>query len=66
MGKDERRGARRDRNRIEGQRVPDLGYYLIITDTKETEKNYFEGIRDLIPEHLKNKTCHKSGKGCNY
>jgi hypothetical protein len=62
MGKVERRGARRDRSRREGQRVPDLGYYLIITDTKETEKNYFDGIRDLIPEHLKSRLVIKVEK----
>ncbi len=32
-----------------------MGYYLIVTDTEETEKNYFEGLRDGIPEGLKNR-----------
>ncbi len=26
---------------------------MIVTDTEETEKNYFEGLRDSIPEELK-------------
>jgi len=40
------------RRRPIGQRIPELGYYIIITDAKETEKNYFEGLRRSIPEHL--------------
>lgn len=46
---DRRAGKRRDRNQQVGTRIPELGYYLIVTDTKETEKNYFEGLRDRIP-----------------
>lgn len=48
-----RSGKRKDRNKLVGARVPELGYYLIVTDTKETEKNYFEGLRDNIPKELK-------------
>lgn len=44
-----RAGRRKDRNQRVGKRVPELGYYLIVTDTEETEKNYFEGLRDSIP-----------------
>ncbi len=50
---DRRAGKRRDRNQRVGTRIPELGYYLIVTDTEETEKNYFEGLRDSIPEDLK-------------
>lgn len=50
---DSRAGKRKDRNQRVGTRVPELGYYLIVTDTEETEKNYFEGLRDSIPEELK-------------
>lgn len=55
MRASERRGARKDRNAKRSTRTPELGYYLIVTDTKETEKNYFEGLRDSIPEKLKDK-----------
>ena len=55
MGSKERRGARKDRSRKLSTRVPTLGYYLIMTDTQETEKNYFEGLRKTIPEDLKNR-----------
>lgn len=51
---DARAGKRRDRNKKMGVREPKLGYYLIVTDTEETEKNYFEGLRDSIPQKLKN------------
>ena len=30
------------------------GAYLIVTDTEKTEKNYFEGIKNIIPDSLKN------------
>lgn len=52
---DRRAGKRRDRNQRVGTRIPELGYYLIVTDTEETEKNYFEGLRDSIPAELKNR-----------
>lgn len=50
---DRRAGKRKDRNKRVGTRIPELGYYLIVTDTEETEKNYFEGLRDSIPAELK-------------
>ena len=30
------------------------GAYLIVTDAEKTEKNYFEGIKNSIPDSLKN------------
>ena len=53
MGKDDRKGKREDRNSRTATRVPELGYYIIVTDTEETEKNYFEGLRDTIPEEIR-------------
>ena len=53
MSKKDRNGRRKARStgaRFDG---PDLGYYLIVTDTKETEQNYMNGLRDSIPENLK-------------
>ena len=50
---DSRAGKRKSRDKRVGARVPELGYYLIVTDTKETEKNYFEGLRDSIPMEMK-------------
>lgn len=57
-----RAGNRKDRNQRMGQRVPELGYYLIVTDTEETEKNYFEGLRDSIPAELKDRLIIKVEK----
>lgn len=59
---DRRAGKRKDRNQRVGTRVPELGYYLIVTDTEETEKNYFEGLRDSIPEELKDRLVIKVEK----
>ena len=55
MGKDERRGARRDRNKRSFKRIPELGYYFVVTDARETEVNYLHGFRDSIPPELRNR-----------
>lgn len=34
-------------------RQPDLGYYLIVTDGKETERNFFEGMRNKLPDNIR-------------
>ena len=31
----------------------ELGHYLIVTDTKKTEENYFYGLRDALSEELR-------------
>ena len=51
MAKGDRRGHRRLRNSAV-RRVPDLGYYFIVTDTDETEKSYLYGLRDSLPDEL--------------
>lgn len=55
MPKVERNGKRKTRDQLSKQRVPELGYYFIVTDTKETEQNYMLGLRDSIPERLQGK-----------
>ena len=52
-------GRRRNRN---SSREPILGYYLIVTDTKETEKNYFEGLKNSNPETMREKIVIKVEK----
>ena len=59
---DHRAGKRKNRNQRVSTRIPELGYYLIVTDTEKTEKNYFEGLRDSIPEELKNRLVIKVEK----
>lgn len=51
----ERNGNRKPRSQRRAFREPCLGYYYIVTDTKETEKNYFDGLRDSLPESLQGK-----------
>ena len=52
MSKAERKGCRK-RHESFNKRVPDLGYYFIATDTKETEENYMYGLRDSLPKELR-------------
>jgi hypothetical protein len=44
VGKEERKGARRDRTLKTSNRVPKLGYYVVVTDTKATEKIILMGL----------------------
>lgn len=62
MGSKDRRGAIKDRNKKTSNRPPSLGYYLIITDTNKTEKNYFDGLKNIIPENLENRLVIKIQK----
>ena len=55
MPKTERNGIRKTRDQFSRRRVPELGYYFIVTDTKETEQNYMYGLRDSIPSELQGK-----------
>lgn len=48
----ERNGKRKTREQLSKRRVPELGYYFIVTDTEETEQNYMIGLRDSIPKEL--------------
>ena len=52
MSKQERNGQRKSRAQLSRHRSPELGYYIIVTDTKETEQNYMYGLRDSIPKEL--------------
>lgn len=55
MARTKRTGKRKTRDQISKQRIPELGYYFIVTDTKETEQNYMYGLRDSIPQELQGK-----------
>ena len=52
MARSDRSGKRKPRETF-GTRVPDLGYYYIVTDAKETEGNYLYGLRDSLPRELR-------------
>lgn len=55
MGRYDHRGNRKPRHERIKRRNLELGYYSIYTDTKKTEKSYFEGLHDSLPEEIKNK-----------
>lgn len=57
-----RSGKRKDRNTRFATREPVLGYYLIVTDTEETEKNYFEGMKSSIPSEIRDRIVIKVEK----
>lgn len=53
--RDQRIGVRQKRGRRETARIPDLGYYIIITDTEETEACFFRGLRQHLPRELQDR-----------
>ena len=55
MASFERNGNRKVRGQLFKRRIPELGYYFIVTDTKETGQNYMFGLRDSIPPDLQGK-----------
>lgn len=50
MGFESRNGKRKLRSELTNRRKPELGYYLIVTDTEGTERVYFNGLRDSIKD----------------
>lgn len=54
MSRADRNGKRKTREQL-SKRVPELGYYFIVTDTNETEQNYMYGLRDSIPQSIQEK-----------
>lgn len=61
MARSDRTGKRKPREAFR-TRVPDLGYYFIVTDTKETEENYLYGLRDSLPKKLQGRIVIKVSK----
>lgn len=55
MARNERTGNRKTREQRKTVRVPELGYYLIVTDTEATERCYFNGLRDTLPVDIQGK-----------
>ena len=50
MAKKDRIGNRKSREQRKQFKVPELGYYLIVTDTEATERCYFTGLHQALPE----------------
>lgn len=61
MARADRNGKRKSRETFR-TRVPDLGYYFIVTDAKETEANYMYGLRDSLPKELQGRIVIKVSK----
>lgn len=55
MARKDRTGNRKTREQRLPKRVPEMGYYLIITDTEATERFYFSGLHDSLPKNIQNK-----------
>lgn len=49
MSSQNRNGEGRHQRQV-GRRPPQTEYYLIVTDTQQTEKNYLEGLKRSLPE----------------
>ena len=55
MAKKDRTGNRKTREQRKQFKVPKLGYYLIVTDTEATERCFFTGLHQALPEDVRNK-----------
>ena len=55
MAKKDRAGNRKTRDQRKQFKVPELGYYLIVTDTEATERCFFTGLHQALPEEVRNK-----------
>ena len=55
MAKGDRIGNRKTREQRRTIKVPELGYYLIVTDTEGTERYFFAGLHQSLPEEVRNK-----------
>lgn len=62
MSKNLRNGSRKSRESLTKKNKPALGYYIIVTDTKETEDNYLTGLKKSIPKELQRKLVIKISK----
>lgn len=55
MAKKDRTGNRKTRDQRKVRRIPEMGYYLVVTDTEATERSYFNGLHDTLPDSVKKK-----------
>lgn len=49
MAKGYRTGNRKTREQRKKFKIPELGYYLIVTDTEATERCFFTGLHQALP-----------------
>ncbi|MBQ8639633.1 MAG: RloB domain-containing protein [Lachnospiraceae bacterium] len=55
MAKKDRTGNRKFREQRKQYKVPELGYYLVVTDTEATERCFFNGLHQALPNDVRNK-----------
>ena len=55
MARKDRTGNRKSREQNRKFKVPELGYYLIVTDTEGTERCFFQGLQNNLPVDIRNK-----------
>lgn len=55
MARNDRTGNRKTREQRKTRRCPELGYYLVVTDTEATERCFFNGLHASLPADIKNK-----------
>lgn len=55
MSRRNRDGKRKSREQRAKYKVPELGYYLIVTDTEATERCFFTGLHDSLDEKIKDR-----------
>lgn len=55
MAKKDRTGNRKTREQRTKFKIPELGYYLIVTDTEATERCFFTGLHKELSEDVRNK-----------
>ena len=55
MAKKDRTGNRKTRDQRKQFKVPELGYYLIVTDTEATERCFFTGLHKELSVDVRNK-----------
>ena len=55
MARKDRMGNRKTREQRSKRRVPEMGYYLVVTDTEATERCFFDGLHDSLPTDMQKK-----------
>ncbi len=55
MARKDRTGSRKTREQRQPLKIPELGYYLVVTDTEATERCYFQGLHKELPKDIQNK-----------
>lgn len=55
MARKDRTGNRIRREQRDVRRIPEMGYYLVVTDTEATERCYFTGLHKSLPSRIQHK-----------